>query len=59
VGQPLGNVKTAEVRISSSLDETTERDLFARLFATYPQKTIIFITHRTSIAALCNDVVRL
>ena len=45
--------------ISSSLDETTERDLFARLFATYPQKTIIFITHRTSIAALCNDVVRL
>ena len=45
--------------ISSSLDETTERDLFARLFATYPQQTIIFITHRTSIAALCNDVVRL
>ena len=45
--------------ISSSLDETTERDLFARLFATYPQKTIIFITHRTSIATLCNDVVRL
>ena len=45
--------------ISSSLDETTERDLFARLFATYPQKTIIFITHRTSIASLCNDVVRL
>ena len=45
--------------ISSSLDETTERDLFARLFATYPQKTIIFITHRTSITALCNDVVRL
>ena len=45
--------------ISSSLDETTERDLFARLFATYPQQTIIFITHRTSITALCNDVVRL
>ena len=45
--------------ISSSLDETTERDLFARLFATYPQQTIIFITHRTSIATLCNDVVRL
>ena len=45
--------------ISSSLDETTERDLFARLFATYPQQTIIFITHRTSIASLCNDVVRL
>jgi len=45
--------------ISSALDETTERDLFARLFDTYPQKTIIFITHRSSIAALCKDVVRL
>ena len=35
--------------ISSSLDETTERELFTRLFAAYPQKTILFITHHPTI----------
>ncbi len=45
--------------ISSSLDEQTERQLFSRLFAAYPQKTILFITHRTAVAQLCDDIVRL
>lgn len=45
--------------ISSSLDETTEREVFARLFTDYPQKTILFITHRTAISELCDNVVRL
>jgi energy-coupling factor transporter ATP-binding protein EcfA2 len=35
--------------ISSSLDETTERELFTRLFAAYPPKTILFITHHPTI----------
>lgn len=45
--------------ISSSLDEPTERELYSRLFAAYPQKTMLFITHRTAVSDLCNEVVRL
>lgn len=45
--------------ISSALDEQTEAELYARLFAAYPQKTMIFITHRTSVVTLCDDVVNL
>ena len=45
--------------ISSSLDETTERTLFSRLFESYPDKTMLFITHRPVVAELCNDIVRL
>lgn len=33
--------------ISASLDEETERELYTRLFAASPEKTMIFITHRT------------
>ena len=45
--------------ISSSLDEHTERELFTRLFAAYPDKTMLFITHRPVVAELCSDLVRL
>lgn len=45
--------------ISNSLDETTEQELFARLFAAYPQKTILFITHRSAVSTLCDEVVKL
>ena len=45
--------------ISSSLDEQTEGELYRRLFAKYPQKTMIFITHRPTVCALCDEVVRL
>lgn len=45
--------------ISSSLDEQTERELFTRLFAVYPDKTMLFITHRPVVAELCSKIVRL
>lgn len=53
-----GNVLLLD-EISSSLDETTERELYSRLFEAYPQKTMIFITHRPAVCELCDDVVRL
>ena len=45
--------------ISSSLDEQTEQELYRRIFAAHPQKTILLITHRSSVAALCSEVLRL
>ena len=45
--------------ISSSLDEPTERELYHRLFTTYPQKTMLFITHRKTVSELCDEVVTL
>ena len=45
--------------ISASLDEATERELFSRLFAAYPGRTMIFITHRPGVATLCDDTIRL
>ncbi len=38
--------------ISSALDEPTERELFQRLFKAYPNKTMIFITHRRAVAEM-------
>ena len=40
--------------ISAALDEATERALFTRLFAAFPERTMIFITHRPAVAALCD-----
>ena len=45
--------------ISSLLDEDTERELYQRLFTKHPDKTILFITHHSSIGMLCKDVVYL
>ena len=45
--------------ISSSLDEPTEYELYHRLFTTYPQKTMLFITHRKTVSELCDDMVNL
>ena len=45
--------------ISSALDEATERELFERLFTMYPDRTFLLITHRTLVAELCDDVIRL
>lgn len=45
--------------ISSSLDEQTESKLFQSLFAAYPQKTMLFITHRAAIGKLCDEVIAL
>ena len=44
--------------ISASLDEETERELYTRLFAAFPEKTMIFITHRSAICTLCDEIVR-
>ncbi len=45
--------------ISASLDEETERLLFSRLFEAYSNKTVIMITHRSSVAQLCQETLRL
>jgi ABC-type multidrug transport system fused ATPase/permease subunit len=45
--------------ISSSLDGPTEEELYRRLFAAYPQKTMLFITHRPAVTEQCDEVVNL
>ena len=45
--------------ISASLDQQTERELYSRLFTAYPQKTMIFITHRSLVCELCDEVIEL
>lgn len=43
--------------ISSSLDELTERELYRRLFAAFPSKTMLFITHRPTVTEQCDEVI--
>ena len=45
--------------ISSSLDEPTERELYSRLFAAHPDKTMLFITHRPTVTELCDESLEL
>ncbi|MBR5936303.1 MAG: ABC transporter ATP-binding protein [Bacteroidaceae bacterium] len=45
--------------ISSSLDAPTETELYTRLFKAYPQKTMIFITHRQAVTTLCDETLTL
>lgn len=45
--------------ISSALDSVTERELFSRLLAQCTDKTILLITHRHEVAALCSDTITL
>ena len=45
--------------ISSSLDAPTEAELYTRLFKAYPQKTMIFITHREAVTTLCDETLNL
>ncbi len=45
--------------ISASLDEATERELYTRLFAAFPERTMLFITHRLTVGDLCGETVRL
>ena len=45
--------------ISSSLDPETEAELYTRLFKAYPQKTMIFITHRQAVTSLCDETLSL
>jgi ABC-type multidrug transport system fused ATPase/permease subunit len=53
-----GNILLLD-EISSSLDEQTEHELFKRLFDNFPDKTMIFITHRPEVSKLCDEVIRL
>ena len=45
--------------ISSSLDEPTERELYSRLFAACPDKTMLFITHRPTVTEQCDETIEL
>ena len=45
--------------ISSALDAETEEELYKRLFAAYPEKTMLFITHRTTVSDMCDEVLKL
>ena len=45
--------------ISSSLDAPTETELYTRLFKAHPGKTMIFITHRPAVTALCTETLSL
>ena len=53
-----GNILLLD-EISASLDEQTEQLLYTRLFEKYPQKTMIFITHRSSVSELCDHVIHI
>ena len=53
-----GNILLLD-EISSALDEGTERELYGRLFEGLSDKTIILVTHRSAVAEICDDVVRL
>ena len=43
--------------VSSSLDAETEEELYRRLFAACPEKTMLFITHRTAVSQLCDEII--
>jgi ABC-type multidrug transport system fused ATPase/permease subunit len=45
--------------ISASLDEQTEQLLYNRLFTRFPKKTMIFITHRTIVSQMCDEIIQL
>ena len=45
--------------ISSSLDEPTERELYRRLFNAYPDRTMLFITHRPTVTEQCDETIQL
>jgi ABC-type bacteriocin/lantibiotic exporter with double-glycine peptidase domain len=53
-----GNVLLFD-EISASLDESTESELYRRLFEMFPEKTMIFVTHRPAVCELCDEVVRI
>lgn len=52
-----GNILLLD-EISASLDEATERELYTRLFAACPDRTMLFITHRPTVSELCSETLR-
>ena len=53
-----GNILLLD-EISSALDESTEKELFRRLFENFGDKTVILVTHRKAVADMCDAVVKL
>ena len=51
-----GNILLLD-EISSALDESTERELFRRLFENFGDKTVILVTHRMAVSEMCDEVV--
>lgn len=45
--------------VSSALDPATEQALFSRLFVACPGKTMLIVTHRPSVARLCDATLHL
>ena len=41
----------------SDMDEKTEQELYSRLFDQYPDRTVLFITHRTLVSEFCDDII--
>ena len=59
VHQPKKAIFLLLDEISSSLDAPTESELYTRLFKAYPQKTMIFITHRQAVTTLCDETLKM
>lgn len=53
-----GNILLLD-EISSSLDMKTEQVMFQRLFDAYPDKTMIFITHREKVGEMCENHIQI
>lgn len=53
-----GNIMLLD-EISAALDVDTEREMYSRIFAAYPNKTMVFITHRDAVCKLCDEIVKL
>ena len=45
--------------VTSALDAESERELFKRLTARYPKRTMIFVTHSKNIARMCQYQIKL
>ncbi len=42
--------------VSSALDAKTEKELFTRMFAEYPHRTVVCVTHRQEAAERCEEI---
>ncbi len=42
--------------VSSALDAKTEKELFTRMFAEYPHRTVVCVTHRQEAADRCEEI---
>jgi ABC-type transport system involved in cytochrome bd biosynthesis fused ATPase/permease subunit len=45
--------------VTSSLDDATEQLVLNRVMQRYPDKTLLFITHRTEVLQHCDQVIKM